>query len=1057
MTLQGTMSGFTVRKPTLEELTDPTKGAIIVHMTSDVQWDPKSATPAELEQQLRHTLELGFDLHQRGGRTIHQLQSRGQENTATVDLSVDLKPQDMPFTSLPLTGRSMLTQPAPLPEAHGAGPSPLSDAQGTDDGAKEASKYVSIKSLQTDMAGAGAIDVDCYADLLLKELGVMELGLDKLASKLVGVSTTKQRPGFVTAEKLAKNWKIGLDTARRTVDSTTQLGVRDFSSAGTRRLKPHHWFAKYNRLHVPMYTDTWKGQCKSIRGNTCCQIYSTDFEFVWARPLAKESEVHYSLDDLFNSVGVPSVMIPDNAKALTGGEFLRKCRRAQCPVHPIEAYTSNANRAEGTIREMLRQYNRTMSATGAPEVLWDYCLEWVCATRSHSALNIPKHDGRTPASKLLGDTVDISHLAEFGWYDWVWYVEERGKPALDDTRENSTRRKRLGRYLGPSNGVGSIMCGVVLTERGTTVDRTSIIPLSVEDMNSEPVKKMKEVYTQVLASKLKHRMAGINAGKPAVELDEEEEAKAKRILQEESPLFEPYEQWDASDLGWELPDGHDEGKSPLPELAEADDVDYDGYIGAKVSIPRDGHTFAVGRVIKRARDKEGMLLGKKDKNPLLDSSVYELEFENGDVEKYTANVIAEHIYSRVDADGTTVSILDEILEHKKDDTALSKEEGYTTLKSGRRKPKPTTRGWQFLVRLKDQSTNWVKLKDLKESNPLELAEYGKGNGLMDEPAFVWWAPFMIRKRDRMLKAMKTRYLRTTQKFGIELPKTVERAYEIDKETGTTFWADAIAKEMKTVKVAFSILEAGAAEPSKGRQFLPCHLVFDVKQGSLQRKARFVAKGCCLDTTGVATYASVVSRESVRIAFMLAALNGLDVMAADCEGAYLNAPPGEAAYTQCGPEFGEYKDRWAIIERALYGLASSANSWRNTISSLIERLGYKMCRADNDVWMRPAVNAAGEKIWEYVLVYSDDLLVLGLDPKATISQIDQVYKLKPESVKPPDQYLGADVGKMHLANGTFAWYMSSDSYCKAAIQNMEIWLEKKKQHLPKKMACVFPSN
>ena len=54
-------------------------------------------------------------------------------------------------------------------------------------------------------------------------------------------------------------------------------------------------------------------------------------------------------------------------------------------------------------------------------------------------------------------------------------------------------------------------------------------------------------------------------------------------------------------------------------------------------------------------------------------------------------------------------------------------------------------------------------------------------------------------------------------------------------------------------------------------------------------------------------------------------------------------------------------------------------------------------------------------------------------------------------------MGADVGKMQLANGTLAWYMSSDSYCKAAIQNMEIWLEKKKQHLPKKMACVFPSN
>ena len=87
----------------------------------------------------------------------------------------------------------------------------------------------------------------------------------------------------------------------------------------------------------------------------------------------------------------------------------------------------------------------------------------------------------------------------------------------------------------------------------------------------------------------------------------------------------------------------------------------------------------------------------------------------------------------------------------------------------------------------------------------------------------------------------------------------------------------------------------------------------------------------VDSTDVPTYASVVSRESVRIAFTLAALNGLDVLSADCEGAYLNAQPRERLYTKCGPQFGELKGRWAIIVRALYGAASSAASWRAAIS------------------------------------------------------------------------------------------------------------------------------
>ena len=82
-----------------------------------------------------------------------------------------------------------------------------------------------------------------------------------------------------------------------------------------------------------------------------------------------------------------------------------------------------------------------------------------------------------------------------------------------------------------------------------------------------------------------------------------------------------------------------------------------------------------------------------------------------------------------------------------------------------------------------------------------------------------------------------------------------------------------------------------------------------------------------DVTDILTHASVVSRDSVRIAFTLAALNGLDLLAGDCEGAYLNAPSREKLYTKCGPEFGaEYEGRCALIVRALYGSKSAAASW-----------------------------------------------------------------------------------------------------------------------------------
>ena len=57
-----------------------------------------------------------------------------------------------------------------------------------------------------------------------------------------------------------------------------------------------------------------------------------------------------------------------------------------------------------------------------------------------------------------------------------------------------------------------------------------------------------------------------------------------------------------------------------------------------------------------------------------------------------------------------------------------------------------------------------------------------------------------------------------------------------------------------------------------------------------------------------TYLSVVSRESVRIAFTVAALNDLDVLVADIGNAYLNADCCEKVYTIAGPEFGSHAEK-----------------------------------------------------------------------------------------------------------------------------------------------------
>lgn len=46
------------------------------------------------------------------------------------------------------------------------------------------------------------------------------------------------------------------------------------------------------------------------------------------------------------------------------------------------------------------------------------------------------------------------------------------------------------------------------------------------------------------------------------------------------------------------------------------------------------------------------------------------------------------------------------------------------------------------------------------------------------------------------------------KYGLEVPTTLEDDHCIDAQNSSTMWADATAKEMETIKIAFSFLKKG---------------------------------------------------------------------------------------------------------------------------------------------------------------------------------------------------------------------------------------------------------
>jgi hypothetical protein len=102
-----------------------------------------------------------------------------------------------------------------------------------------------------------------------------------------------------------------------------------------------------------------------------------------------------------------------------------------------------------------------------------------------------------------------------------------------------------------------------------------------------------------------------------------------------------------------------------------------------------------------------------------------------------------------------------------------------------------------------------------------------------------------------------------------------------------------------------------------------------------RKARFVAGGHQTKPPPSITYSSVVSRDSVRLAFLIAALNDLDVMSCDLQNAYLNADCREKIFVVAGPEFGSKQGCVFIVRKALYGLKSAGAAWRALFSEMVQ--------------------------------------------------------------------------------------------------------------------------
>ena len=837
---------------------------------------------------------------------------------------------------------------------------------------------------------------------------------------------TTSRKDTITPEALAKRLNIGLATATRTLQATTHQCMRT-TGLLTKRFKTDKSQLRYKQLtrgYGTFYTDYLKVSVKSLRGYIGGVIYTNKLGFKKFFPCETEQglETGRTLRNFVELVGLPVAMHSDNHTNFKEGVFKKLLRKFGIYSTYTEPHSPWQNRAEPAIGEIKRYARRLMQRSDTPIRLWCFCYEYSADILSLLATGRFELQGRTPYEAVMNYTPDISEYASFTWFQWCYYYDE------------ATKCKNLCRWLGPAHHIGQSFCSYLILEGGTFIARSSVIGIPEHELLEESMKTLTKKFMENLETKIgNHKQPLFNITVPN---DLYYKAFGDDVDEDENEL--PY--------GDELLD------QKTTEIDDAYMEALDEYIGVEVVIPGRDAQPVLAKVRKRKRDPDGLPSGTPNPNPILDTRVYELEFPDGRLEEYAVNIIAENLLNQADNDGWDTGLLEEIVDMRKDDdVAVPMNKGHITTSSGQERAVITTKGWDVQVRWKDQSTGWISLTDIKQSNPIEVAEFAVAAGLSKEPAFNWWALKTLKRRDRIIKRLKVQRVRKGRmKFGIEIPGTVEQAKKLDMANGNTLWQDAITKEMKNSRVAFKLLERGE-NPPVGFKEITCHIIFDLKL-DMTRKARYVAGGHLTDVPTSMTYSSVVSRDTVRIGFLVAALNDLDILAGDIQNAFLEAPTKEKIFFYAGEEWKADKDRVVVVIRALYGLKSSALQFRNHLADTLgNKLGFKSSLADPDLWYKAATDTAGNKYYSYILVYVDDLLIIDKIPQRYMKQIQESFTVKPDSIEEPKTYLGADISKVYYPDNSYAWTMGSYTYVKKAIKNLKAKMAKDGLEFNKKLS------
>jgi len=847
-------------------------------------------------------------------------------------------------------------------------------------------------------------------------------------------------------------WKP-LEVIKKTLENTTQWGrpVMHYP------MRKHHasrfpWNNR-RRLREEVAMDTIFMKTPGFDGSTCAQVFlglMSRMLNVYPMPSKASGYIFQAYQDFMRYEGVPEGLHSDLAPEQKVDKIISLNRDMMVKDTWSERGNPNQNPVEAQgINPLKKGAEQVMNRTGAKEGSWPWVYKYIAQVNNICAS--PVLGWKTPISVRHGYTPDISAYLQYQFWEKIYFK-------IDD--QSPSTKEAPGYWLGVSETVGDMMTYDIWSDKTNKVIQRSVIRSA--DPNRGGIPNLRTTFQEeedeadepeiVTPSNILDKPGLTNISPPFSKPQRTKKHKVKWHDTMEAP-HEIYDETNGFEDANEEPPFEDAQSDFSPKMIIDDLPQSHPMRRDKLKRKnRKTHLVTASALMTLATthamsmfDSGCNLFRQTDMNsfqhsdPFYQTSEHHilettLDTQDQDLsqEAFIRKMQLQYFDAVEDSNSEDWSFVPiGVVSHKLSSTPRRKVE----IKDN--KPQITVTKERH-VRVKtcwrNGETSWVAMNTIKEQNPWVLVHYARKQNLTKHPDFKWINKYVNKKdivENIILKAKSHQGQKF--KFGVQIPVNASHALYLDKINNNTLWQDAINKELESIKKfkTFRILDKGEKVPD-GYVKIPYHIVLDNKFDG-RRKARLVAGGNHTpDVPPEEVYSGVVSMETIRTAFVLAALNNLEVCAADISTAFLYGKTREKVYIVAGKEFGEHQGKQMIIEGGLYGLKTSAARFHESLSSKLRRMGFQPCKADFDLWMRPQRDH-----YEYVATYVDDVLVFSRDPMQIIEEIKEDYELK--GIGRPEYYLGGnfhttkDIDAIHEVDNDDKQHHLSSKWLKEGVK------------------------